>query len=159
MTTLRILNADDADLADRRLAAAMQRYGYPNRFGSVAADLRAGTGVIVIADVGDDDPDADIVVYFHREPDDPPGRIWVVQLWSRSARVLRVFEGVLVLLRVFGVSGARVAKGDLPYTQRAVQIGQPANAVTDMGDFWEFSVPRGLPAVRTVIQRQGVPPL
>lgn len=159
MTTLRIIRADESSLGERRLRAAMERYGFPHRFGSVARDIQAGTGVVVIADVGDDDPDADIVVYFHREPDDPPGRIWVVQLWSRSARVLRVFEGVLVLLRVFGVSGARVAKGDLPYTQRAVQIGQPANAVTDMGDFWEFSVPRMLPAVRTVIQRQGVPPL
>lgn len=159
MTTLIVIGANQAALGDARLRAAQLRYGLSGRFGSIETALRNGTAILVLADVGDADPDADIAILFVREPTDSANVIWVNQLWGRSARLLRVYEGALVLMRLSGIVTARVGKGTLPYTTAAVQIGQAANAVVDGGTWWDFDTVKMLPAVRAVITAQGTPPL
>lgn len=156
MATLTVLRgAEDAERAERRLAAARRRFGIGARWAGVLRDMAAGSGIVVIADVGDDDPDADIAIYFHREPDEPPHTIWVQELWTRSGRLLRVYEAACLIMQTFGITVARVGKSDAAYTTRAVQIGQP----DDAGEWWEFDVARMLARTRAVIQQRGEPPL
>lgn len=157
MTQLRIIRSDEAVLGNTRIQAAANRYGLGVRFGSVENDLRAGTGVVVIADVGDDDPDADIAIYFHREEGDPAGVIWVVQIWGRSAKILRVFEAACVRAQALGALRFRWGNSTLPYSVQAATL---TNATLSAdGTYWEVTIAQALARIQTRIAQQGIPPL
>lgn len=156
MATFRMVRADESDLAERRLAFATARAGVPVKWGGIAASLAAGD-VILVGDVGDDDPDVDLFLWFHHERGEPMRTWWIQHLWGRSIKMLRIGEAACQFGLFMGATRVRWAKSTMAYGEQFATITNAT--LSPDGTYWEVPFAQALTRIQALIASRGDPPL